>query len=111
MSHKRFYAKAGFIWLSQFYRKKSLGFLYNQQYFPYFHHRYNVTWLNERCVEIPIIRSVLQAHPGVRLLEVGNVLSHYDIELTHPVVDLYEKAVRQNLYTQEALAEPLTVPA
>jgi SAM-dependent methyltransferase len=102
MSHKRFYAKAGFIWLSQIYRKKSLGFLYKQQYFLYFHHRYNVTWLNERCVEIPIMMSILQAHPGVRLLEVGNVLSHYTLELTHPVVDLYEKAVRQNLYTQDA---------
>jgi hypothetical protein len=102
MSHKLFYAKAGLLWLSQLYRRSACTFSFKEQTLPYFHHFYNVTWLNERRVEIPIMLSILRSHPGARLLEVGNVLSHYDRLLTHPVVDLYEKTSRQNLFTEDA---------
>jgi len=56
-----------------------------------FWHRYNSTWRNERAVEIPIIRGVVRRSPGARILEVGNVLSHYG-PVSHEVVDKYEKA-------------------
>ena len=56
-----------------------------------FWHRYNSTWRNERAVEIPIIRGVVRESSGARILEVGNVLSHYG-PVSHDVVDKYEKA-------------------
>jgi SAM-dependent methyltransferase len=55
----------------------------------YFYHRYNVTWCNERAVEVPIAKSFLNAmHPGLTL-EIGNVMSHYQ-PVEHAVVDRYE---------------------
>ncbi|MDH4153678.1 MAG: class I SAM-dependent methyltransferase [Nitrospira sp.] len=55
----------------------------------YLYHPYNRTWKNERGVEIPIFRELLLRHEGRRVLEVGNVLSHY-FPVQHEVVDKYE---------------------
>lgn len=57
----------------------------------YFHHKYNNTWANERAVEIPIIMHILNQFLGKRILEVGNVLSHY-YPVGHTVLDKYELA-------------------
>jgi SAM-dependent methyltransferase len=57
---------------------------------PYFYHRYNVTWANERCVEVPIARSYLAQATG-ETLEVGNVLAHYAAP-RHTVLDKFERA-------------------
>lgn len=59
---------------------------------PYFYHRYNITWCNERCVEVPIARRYLADHSSRSVLEVGNVLSHYGF-IGHPVVDKFEKGL------------------
>jgi len=65
-------------------------FIWNGQTLEYFDHRYNHTALNMRRVEIPIARWFLQQKsPGTRILEVGNVLSHYG-PVAWPVVDLRE---------------------
>ena len=64
-------------------------FFWNGQALEYFDHRYNYTRLNMRRVEIPIARWFLQQKSGTRILEVGNVLSHYG-PVTWPVVDLRE---------------------
>jgi hypothetical protein len=60
---------------------------------PYFDHPYNRTALNMRRIEIPIVRwymrQALSAKPDSVILEVGNVLSHYE-EITWPVVDMEE---------------------
>ena len=66
-----------------------MTFFWNGQALEYFDHRYNHTALNMRRVEIPIARWFLQQKLGTRVLEVGNVLSHYG-PVTWPVVDLYE---------------------
>jgi hypothetical protein len=59
---------------------------------PYLRHPYNYTWLNERAVEVPLATAVLaDAAPGARVLEVGNVLAHYQ-PVRHTVVDKYERA-------------------
>jgi len=58
--------------------------------YRYFYHRHNTTWRNERAVEIPIIQEWLTQYRGRRILEVGNVLSHY-FEVDHDVVDRYER--------------------
>lgn len=59
--------------------------------YPLFIHRYNATWRNERAVELPLaIAAVARARPG-RVLEIGNVLSHY-IFVDHDIVDKFEAA-------------------
>jgi len=52
---------------------------------------HGLTWTTERAVEIPVALRVLEGHRGGRILEVGNVLSHYT-PVTHEVVDKYERA-------------------
>ena len=63
------------------------GGIYN-----YFYHKYNTTWRNERAVEIPIIWKIVKEHRNQqkRILEIGNVLSHY-FDVNHTIVDKYEK--------------------
>jgi SAM-dependent methyltransferase len=56
----------------------------------YLRHAYNYTWLNERAVEVPLAEAVLAGHDPARVLEVGNVLSHYR-PVRHTVVDKYEQ--------------------
>lgn len=65
------------------------GFYYNGAYYNYFAHPYNMTWMNERCVEMPIMGRILGVHRGRFVLEVGNVLGHY-MHVGHVVVDKYE---------------------
>jgi SAM-dependent methyltransferase len=56
----------------------------------YFFHAYNMTWASERCIEVPIGRFFVQEPKYSRILEVGNVLSHYGA-ISHVVVDKFEK--------------------
>lgn len=58
--------------------------------FPYFVHPHNVTWRNERAVEIPLAIDFLSRCSG-RGLEFGNVLSHYRVSHGGVVLDKYER--------------------
>ena len=49
---------------------------------------YNLTWSNERCVEIPLGQHFLAQANGA-VLEVGHVLGHYG-EHSHTVIDKFE---------------------
>lgn len=64
-------------------------FHFDGKEYEYLYHPYNRTWKNERGVEIPIFRELLLQQEGKRVLEVGNVLSHY-FSVQHTVVDKYE---------------------
>ena len=66
-------------------------FTFNGCDYHYMFHPYNLTWRNERAVEIPVALSYLESHRGDRILEVGNVLSHY-VATGHDILDKYEKA-------------------
>lgn len=55
------------------------------------HHPYRFTWLNERAVEVPVFRRLVEEEASTPVLEVGNVLSHY-MPCRHEVVDKYEPA-------------------
>ncbi len=59
--------------------------------YSYLHQRYKLTWLSERAVEVPVVQAIVDRHAGRRILEVGNVLSHYRPQ-DHLVVDKYEHA-------------------
>lgn len=64
-------------------------FVFQGHYYRYLCHHYNATWRNERAVEVPIIWREVKAHTGKRVLELGNVLSHY-FSISHDVLDKYE---------------------
>jgi SAM-dependent methyltransferase len=68
-------------------------FTFEGEVYPYLVHPHNFTWENERAVELPIAsRALLQAQAnGARVLEVGNVLSHYG-RVRHDILDKYEEA-------------------
>ena len=70
------------------YSKKTFSF--NGKKLNYFVNRYNFTGMNERAVEISIFQSILQSANDKKILEVGNVLSHY-LVTKHDVLDKYEK--------------------
>jgi hypothetical protein len=67
------------------------AFHFGGRSYTYLAHRHNYTWLNERAVEVPIARVALADAGDGRVLEVGNVLSHYG-SVSHLVIDRYERA-------------------
>lgn len=73
-----------------YYRHLKKKFVFNGKKYRYFYHPHNTTWRNERKVEIPIIRALLEQNQGKRILEVGRVLPHY-FPISHDVLDKYEK--------------------
>lgn len=59
--------------------------------YRYFCKCYNKTWTNERTIEVPIIWKIVKENSGKRILEIGNVLSHY-YPIKHDILDKYEQA-------------------
>lgn len=70
-------------------------FKFNDTEYKYFQHAYNTTWRTERAVELPIVFDFLNQFKGKRILEVGNVTSHY-LDVKHTVVDKYEAGTNVN---------------
>lgn len=66
------------------------GFRYRGQRHRFLVERYNMTWVNERQVEVPLALHAVRRSPGPRILEVGNVLAHYG-HVGHAVIDKYER--------------------
>lgn len=76
----------------KFYANKRQGkFIFNNEEYDYLIHPYNYTWRNERIVEIPIIQKFIKKYSDKKILELGNVTSHY-LDINHTVLDKYEKA-------------------
>lgn len=71
-------------------KTSSTTFTFKNKKHKYFIHAYNHTWRNERRVEVPIIWDIIKDKESTKVLEVGNVLSHY-FPIKHDVVDKYEK--------------------
>lgn len=79
------------LWYYYYKKFKSpRTFTFQGNIFNYFIHYYNLTWENERTVEIPIIWKIVNESRGKRILEVGNVLSNY-FPVDHEILDKYEK--------------------
>jgi hypothetical protein len=72
--------------------KKEKSFKVRGTEYPYFHHSYNTTFINERAVEIPYFRQQIESRLKARkrVLEIGNVLSHYG-KPSWDIVDKFEK--------------------
>lgn len=66
------------------------GFVFRGKNYHYFCHWYNTTFDNERAVEVAIALNLLSEAKEKRVLEIGNVLSHYT-NMKRDVLDKYEK--------------------
>jgi len=66
-------------------------FVFHNIKLDYFYAHYNVTWCNERCVEVPIGRWYLKQAGEGEVLEIGHVLGYYD-DCEHSVLDKFETA-------------------
>lgn len=66
-------------------------FEFDGQELAYFRHRYNRAGENMRTVEVPIVRALVRGREWDRILEVGNVLSHY-MRVGWPILDMQEQA-------------------
>jgi hypothetical protein len=69
--------------------KRPRTFRFLGKEYPYLEHPYNLTWKNERAIELPIIWDYVKMHSSHKVLEVGNVLAHY-FAISHTVIDKYE---------------------
>jgi SAM-dependent methyltransferase len=67
------------------------GFELGGEHYPFARRLYGLTWTTERAVEVPVAQRLVESRREKRILEVGNVLSHYG-EVAHEVVDKYERA-------------------
>jgi len=65
-------------------------FTFDDRLISLFYHAYNMTWANERSVEIPIINDYLSHYESKGVLEIGNVLSHYG-DVNHTILDKFER--------------------
>ena len=68
-------------------------FIFKGEELKYFRHNYNVTYENERTVEVPIVSDFLKSlDKKLKVLEVGNVLANYGLRAQHDVLDKYDQA-------------------
>ncbi|MEM0465197.1 MAG: hypothetical protein QXW97_00675 [Candidatus Pacearchaeota archaeon] len=77
-------------------KKQKEYFIFNNKKIPYLINAYNLSWMNERTIEIPIILELIKKVKAKRILEVGAVLQHY-IEINWDVVDKFEKGDKRVL--------------
>jgi len=77
------------IWQYQKRRKPERWFTLQGSRYRCFCGLYNLTWRNEREVEIAVAAEAVKSRAAARILEVGNVLSWY-MPVAHAVVDKYE---------------------
>ncbi len=68
--------------------RQGARFSFRGRELEYFYHPYNETFVNERAIEVPLVRELMARRPGARTLEVGDVLSHY-FTPAHEVLDKF----------------------
>lgn len=79
------------VFYRAFIKRQNRTFNFQHKYYNYFYHIYNCTCLNERTVEVPIVWDLVKENKNKKILEIGNVLSHY-FKVSHDVLDKYELA-------------------
>ncbi len=83
------YHKGSPVWVGYYKRFKQRTFQFQGREYGYLYHVYNRTWNNERAVEVPIVWEAVKHLEPKKVLEVGNVLSHY-YPVNHTITDKYE---------------------
>jgi len=79
------------VFYRTFLKRQNNLFRFQNKWYNYFYSVYNCTCLNERAVEISIVWEFVKKYQGKKILEIGNVLSHY-FPISHDVLDKYEKS-------------------
>lgn len=82
-----------YIYKTIFYTYKFIrpkNFIYLKNKIRYESSFYNVSFINERSIEIPLTKFLLKDLKPKKVLEIGNVLEHYDSNLERDIVDKYE---------------------
>jgi hypothetical protein len=77
--------------LKAYLKYKNRSFIYNSKEYKYYYQDYNATYTNERSVEIPIFKELIEQSNTKKILEIGNVMSHY-FDINHKVVDKFERS-------------------
>ena len=74
-------------------KNKGKKFSHQNKELEYFYHPYNITWRNERIIEVPIVLHELSQidKQSNKILEVGAVLQHYT-DTEWDVLDKFETA-------------------
>src|SRR5881227_3214237 len=67
------------------------NFFFEGATLEYFYAKYNITWVTERALEVPIGLHCVKEAGAKQTLEVGNVLGHY-VKPEHAVLDKFERA-------------------
>lgn len=75
-------------------------FQFQDETYFYFYHWHNTSWRNERAVEVPIIKRLIDKYKGKSILEVGNVLSYY-FPVKHDILDKYD--LSENIIKQDVV--------
>ncbi|MDP2946976.1 MAG: glycosyltransferase [Nanoarchaeota archaeon] len=78
------------VFYRTFLKRQNDLFSFQNKCYNYFYSVYNCTCLNERAVEVPIVWEFVKEYQGKKILEIGNVLSHY-FTISHDVLDKYDK--------------------
>jgi hypothetical protein len=71
-------------------RRPKSYFHFEGKELPYLIHPYNLSWVNERTVEIPVILDYIKNSKAKNILEVGAVLKHYT-KINWEILDKFEK--------------------
>ncbi len=72
-------------------RKKPMEFFYFQgKKLEYLLHPYNISWANERSIEIPIVLNYIKNSKAKKIIEAGSVLKNYT-KAEWLIVDKFEK--------------------
>jgi len=73
----------------KYIKNRVKNFSFNNKQYSYFWRSYNKTFQNERAIELPIILDYISKSKGQKILEIGNVVSHY-LKQNYDIVDKYE---------------------
>ncbi len=76
-----------FLFFRMFNRKKIFSF--QKEKYEYLINK--ITFFNERMVEVPIFRRIIEKNKDKKILEVGHVLHNF-FPITHDVLDKYESS-------------------
>lgn len=87
-------------WL--YFKNKNKDFVFKGKFYKNLYNKYNATWINERKVEVPIFLEILKNNKHKKILEVGNVLSHYT-DVNHTIVDKYEVDEKNKVINMDIL--------
>jgi hypothetical protein len=96
------YVRGLALWLLHGAASPRRDFSFQAGRYRYFSHRYNLTPINERAVEVPLALAEIAGHAPDRILEIGNVLSHYPGVPVHDVIDRYERHAQNPIIREDA---------